>query len=92
MESLAGIFSAKEAFFKAADGLEHLPRYRYSDVEIRHSASGRPQLLTHGALGDHFRQSSLRVDLSISHSSGMAGAVVLIGPDPDWETSDHAGA
>lgn len=81
IESLTGVFAAKEAFLKAADVLGGLPRYSYPEVEIGHEQSGRPRILMCGALDEHFRRAALHVDVSISHCSGMAGSVVLIWQD-----------
>jgi len=67
-EHLAGIFAAKEAFFKA---VKEAPTWL--DVEIKKEASGKPALVLSNDLKDE-----LSVDVSISHDGEYAIAVVLV--------------
>lgn len=62
----AGTFAAKEALRKTSPKL-HLP---FTDIEIRHSKSGKPEVWVRGR-----RAKSLYI--SISHSSRDAYAVAL---------------
>jgi holo-[acyl-carrier protein] synthase len=74
--SLAGRFAAKEAFAKALDGAPGVP---WHDVEIRRSASGRPQmLLFRAAEALASRAGALRWHVSITHDAGIAAAVVIL--------------
>ena len=63
VQSFAGIFAAKEAYFKAlGTGIT----YPITDVEVFHNENGKPYLNVNSA------------DLSISHDGNYAVAVVLI--------------
>lgn len=72
--SFAARFAAKEAFVKALGGWP--AGMRWTDVEVRSGAHGRPELLLHGAalLALEGRQAHL----SLTHERGMAGAVVVL--------------
>jgi holo-[acyl-carrier protein] synthase len=65
-ESLAGIFAAKEAFFKAVG-----KKSNWLDVWVEKTNEGKPELRS--AL-DSYK----KIDLSISHSKDYAIAVVMI--------------
>ncbi|MCA9706073.1 MAG: holo-ACP synthase [Myxococcales bacterium] len=72
--SLAGLFAAKEAFFKA------VPQARgayWTDIEVTHGAHGGPSFRLHGRLQQVAEQQGLRVHLSISHDGDYASAVVV---------------
>ena len=64
-ESLAGVFAAKEAFFKALGR-----KIDWKDVWVKKSDTGKPQLQTNAT--------DYNIKLSISHSKDYAVAVVLI--------------
>lgn len=70
----AGIFSAKEAFFKAAplDG-----GWCWSDLAVARGSNRRPILQFGGELGALLAERPLQVDLSISHSGDYASSVVI---------------
>ena len=76
IESLAGMFAAKEAFAKAT-GLG-LSRIGLKHVEVTHDPSGRPVLSIAAdcPLPETLRKA--RCFLSISHDAGVAAAVVVI--------------
>ncbi|GAB2445909.1 holo-ACP synthase [Streptomyces incanus] len=76
--SLAGIFSAKEAFVKALGSLGGAPAHTFPEVEIVHGPAGQPRMLLHGSVGRWCRDRHLGVELSISHTGDLAGAVVVI--------------
>ena len=62
-QSFAGIFAAKEAYFKAlGTGIT----YPITDIEVFHNENGKPYL------------NISSTDLSISHDGNYAVAVVLI--------------
>lgn len=71
-EHLAGRFAAKEAVLKALGrGLGR--SMRWTDVEIVSSATGRPRVKLHGAVATAARRLGvLEVDVSLSHSEGLA--------------------
>ena len=71
---LAARFCAKEAASKAL----RLEIFRPLDFEVQAEGDdGAPALLLHGAAGDRAREMSLSVSLSLTHTRGMAGAVVV---------------
>lgn len=63
-ESLAGIFAAKEAYFKATGSGIQLP---LTALEVLHGENGRP----------YFKDKP-QTDLSISHDGGFAIAAVIV--------------
>lgn len=63
-ENFAGIFAAKEAYFKAVGTGIKLPM---TDVEILHNAAGKP-----------FINGKENCDVSISHDGDYAVAAVII--------------
>lgn len=67
LESLAGIFAAKEAFFKAIGRKED-----WLSVWIEKAKEGKPQLKT------LLINNSQSLDVSISHSGDYAVAIVMI--------------
>ncbi len=72
--SLAGLFAAKEAFFKA------VPQLRgnyWTDVEVVHDHHGAPRFRLHGALHSAVVEHGLSIHLSISHAGDYASAVVV---------------
>ena len=77
-ESIAGIFSGKEAFIKAVSKIKDIPLYCFTDIEIRHDLNGRPYVSLNNEIRDYFEKNHLSVDLSVSHTDGVAGSTVLI--------------
>lgn len=75
LESLAGVFAAKEAVAKALGapgGLE------WHDVEIRHDQAGRPYLAISGTVATAALDKGIdRWHVSISHDAGVAVAMVV---------------
>ena len=63
-ESLAGIFAAKEAYFKAVGSGIKLP---LTALEVLHRESGRP-----------YFNDKPNTDLYISHDGGLAVAAVIV--------------
>jgi phosphopantetheine--protein transferase-like protein len=76
--SIAGLISAKEAFIKAACLFEDVPEFRFTDVSVDHDVSGRPRLVLTTRLADWLSRRQLGVDVSITHSGDLAGAVVVL--------------
>jgi len=80
-ERIAARFAAKEAAFKALgtgwrDGL------RWVDVEVTHSASGKPELILRGRAEEIARRLGVtRTAISISHSDQYAVAQVIFESD-----------
>ena len=73
-QTAAGIFCAKEAFFKAA-GMG-IFKYPLKDIEVRYKDSGAPYFEYYGKIAEYMEGSE--AFLSISHSGGMACAQVII--------------
>ena len=73
-EHLAARFAAKEAVLKAfGTGIGR--RMRWTDVEIVKERSGRPSVRLHGEVAAWARRRGLAdVDVSLSHSAGLAVA------------------
>jgi holo-[acyl-carrier protein] synthase len=69
MQHLAARFCAKEAVAKALG----LDAWSWQDIEVV-SAGGAPRIALHGALRDLGAQ----VEVSLTHSRGMAAAVALV--------------
>ncbi len=75
LQSMAAIFSAKEAFFKAAP---ETPGAFWTDIEILHDERRAPFIKLHGELGKRAEKEGWSVRLSISHSGEYVSTVVLI--------------
>ena len=74
----AGFFAAKEAFLKAL-GLGIGDEFKLCEVEISHYGSGQPYIVISDKIKEFLKQRKLtQVNLSISHDSGFAIAVVDI--------------
>ena len=74
-ESIAGIFAAKEAFFKAI-GIGLLNGFKMTDVEILHEEGGRPILKIKKELAKKFKIK--KTSISISHDGDFAIAICEI--------------
>lgn len=73
--SMAAIFSAKEALFKALPAMQGHP---WSDAEVVHDRHGAPRFELHGALGQLVRDRGWAIQLSLSHSGDYVSAVVAV--------------
>ncbi len=62
----AGIFAAKEAASKALG----IDKYPWIEIEIRHMKNGKPIA--------YKKNKRLPIDISISHTKNIAGAVALV--------------
>jgi holo-[acyl-carrier protein] synthase len=71
--ALAARFCAKEAVAKALE----LDAWSWHDVEIV-GGGGPPVVRLGGAAADRARQLGARVDVSLTHTRGMAGAVAVL--------------
>lgn len=77
-EHLAGKFAAKEAFMKAI-GAGLRQDVWFSQIEVLNDAAGKPYIQVSGEAGKRLGQSGAsQVHLSISHSAGVAVAVVIL--------------
>lgn len=77
-EHLAGKFAAKEAFMKAL-GAGIWQEVWFTQVEVLNDESGKPYLKVSGEAAKRLEASSAKtIHVSISHSGGMAVAVVIL--------------
>lgn len=77
--TLAGLFSAKEAVFKAMP--VQVGSY-WTDIELTREPHGAVTVCLHGALGEAFRAQQWQTRVSISHSGEYACAVAVV-----WSTA-----
>lgn len=76
-ESLAGIFAAKEALFKALG--TGFRRGKWTDVEVVHDEWGAPQFCCYGFYAEAVREKSGQPpSLSIAHDGDYAVAFVVL--------------
>lgn len=73
LESKAARFAAKEALKKAVGEPETL---NWNEIEI--TKGGKPKVILHGITATRHPELANRIELSISHDAGVAGAVVII--------------
>ena len=72
-QTVAGLFCAKEAFFKALGcGVKH---NKLTDVEILHDECGAPY---YNILDDELKNLAPNTTLSISHTKNTAAAVCVV--------------
>lgn len=77
-ECLAGKFAAKEAFMKAV-GAGIRQEIWFTQIEVLNDESGKPYITVSGEAERRLQQSGAQqVHVSISHSGGMAVAVVIL--------------
>lgn len=71
--------AAKEAAFKALAGNELARRISWRDVEVVSDSRGIPSIRLHGAAEVRAKELAVtRIHVSLSHTQGMAGAVVVL--------------
>jgi holo-[acyl-carrier protein] synthase len=79
---LAGRIAAKEAAFKALAGNEQARTIGWRDMEVVVRSDGAPELLFHRAAAVRARELNVaRALVTITHSEGMAAAVVVLERD-----------
>lgn len=81
--SLGGLFAAKEAFTKAVSslalgGAPAPPAHTFPDIEVVHGPAGQPRIRPRGPIARWCAERRLSVELSISHTGDLAGAVVVL--------------
>lgn len=74
---LATRFSAKEAFSKAI-GLGMRMPMTWRHCEIANAASGKPEIVLHGALRDWFEARQLSVHITVSDETDYAASFCVI--------------
>ena len=76
---LAARIAAKEAAYKALQSLPGARAVSWQHLEVERETEGRPSLRLLGLARDlAHRHGPLRVELSLSHSEGTAGAVAVL--------------
>jgi holo-[acyl-carrier protein] synthase len=87
-EHFAGRFAGKEAVLKAV-GTGMRRRMRWTEVEILNGVAGRPRVELHGEVAAQARRRGIRdLDISISHSEGLALAHAVAVCDHDAEPGE----
>ena len=77
-EHLAGKFAVKEAFMKAI-GAGIRQEIWFTQIEVLNDESGKPQVQVKGEAEKRLEElGAERIHVSISHSGGMAVAVVIL--------------
>ncbi|MDO8248928.1 MAG: holo-ACP synthase, partial [Rhodoferax sp.] len=82
LKYLATRFSAKEAFSKAIGLGLRLPM-RWPDCEIINAASGKPEIVLHGALKTWFEARQLTAHVSVTDETDYAASFVVVERNPD---------
>lgn len=70
-QNFCGRFCAKEALAKAVGHAGN-----WLDAEIVNNESGKPEIILHGKLAEELKNA--QIDLSVSHCSKYATAVVIV--------------
>lgn len=78
IESLTALICVKESCIKALSNLCGIPPYLYKDIELFHHKNGKPYICFHKELGEYMGVNKLRSELTISHTSFLASAIVVI--------------
>lgn len=73
IQSLAGHFAAREAFYKAVQNPE---LFNWNDIEIINEVSGKPKFIFKNDLAEFC--STKKIHLTITHSPEFAISVVII--------------
>jgi phosphopantetheine--protein transferase-like protein len=76
IETITGMFCAKEAFFKAVGSGINISQL--TGVEIGHQASGAPYYILSPEIIKQHSLSTANINLSISHTKNVAIAVCVI--------------
>lgn len=81
-EHFAARFAAKEAFLKAM-GTGWSRGYRFNEIEIINTESGKPEVVVHGKVKDFCEQHGITgMHVSLSHIQDAAKAVVVLEINP----------
>jgi holo-[acyl-carrier protein] synthase len=76
---LAVRLAAKEAVYKAMQGMPGSREIGWRDIEVERSEEGRPSISLNGDAAEVARAGGvLRISLSLSHTQKTAGAVALV--------------
>lgn len=76
IQSIAGNFSAKEAFFKALK--TGIVNFSLKDIEVLRDENGAPYINCLGKVLKMINEKNLLITTSISHTDAMATAIVII--------------
>lgn len=79
-QHFAARFAAKEAAYKALSGDDEVARaVGWRDIEVVHTEDGRPTLVLHGFAAQRAERLGVaRVLVTLTHTDGVAGAVVVL--------------
>lgn len=81
-EGIAARWAAKEALFKAIDPIAKGCRFKWREVEILNTDTGKPYFKLKGPLAGFAARRKWRLHLSLSHDRGRAVAVVVLERHP----------
>jgi holo-[acyl-carrier protein] synthase len=74
----AARLAAKEAVYKALQGVAGARGIGWRDIEVERSEEGRPGIRLHGDAAELVRRAGVvRISLSLSHTDATAGAVAV---------------
>ena|SRR5688572_26137155 len=91
-EHVAARFAAKEAVLKAL-GTGVTAGVRWTEIEVTKELSGRPGIRLHGAAAELAQRAGVHsIELSISHSDGLALAHAVALFDPDERSQEQPAA
>jgi holo-[acyl-carrier protein] synthase len=81
-QHFAARFAAKEACYKALSGTEQARGISWQDIAVARSERGEPSLVLTGHARVRADELQItRIHLSLTHSEGVAGAVVVLERD-----------
>lgn len=75
--SLTALICVKESCIKALSNVYGFPKYLYKDIELCHEKSGKPYIRFHGNLEQFLLSQHLDANVSITHTSEIASAIVI---------------
>jgi holo-[acyl-carrier protein] synthase len=75
----AARIAAKEAVYKAMQGLQGARGISWREIEVARDAEGKPAIELHGLAARLSQQSGgLRIQISLTHSALSAGAIAVV--------------
>jgi holo-[acyl-carrier protein] synthase len=75
----AARIAAKEAVYKALQGLPNARGIGWREIEVSRDPEGRPAIRLHGLAAKlAYEQGGLRIQISLTHSATAAGAIAVV--------------
>jgi acyl-CoA thioester hydrolase len=90
LQTIAGLFAAKEALFKALPetASQQAGTWYWPEAELVHDGHGAPRFVMHGSLARRLAEHGWRTVVSVTHSGGFAMAIVLVSGSHTSERHD----